>query len=125
MEWIDRLNEAVDYIEEHLTDKIDCEQLGRIACCSSWHFQRMFACMAGVPLSEYIRRRRMSLAAADLQGTDMKIIDVADKYGYRSPTAFNRACRTAWRNTPCPPQPLQFFPGRAQICRSRSWSSAS
>lgn len=47
--------------------------------------------MAGVPLSEYIRRRKMSLAAADLQGKDMKIIDVAGKYGYNSPTAFNRA----------------------------------
>ncbi len=91
MEWIGQLNDAVRYIEEHLTEEIDYEQLGRIACCSSYHFQRMFAYMAGVPLSEYIRRRRMSLAAADLQGNKMKIIDVAGKYGYNSPTAFNRA----------------------------------
>ena len=91
MEWIERLNEAIGYIEEHLTDEIDYKQLGRIACCSSYHFQRMFAYMAGVPLSEYIRRRRMSLAAVDLQAKDMKIIDVAGKYGYSSPTAFNRA----------------------------------
>lgn len=91
MEWIDRLNEAISYIEEHLTDEIDYEQLGRIACCSSYHFQRMFAYMAGVPLSEYIRRRKMSLAAVDLQGKEMKVIDVAGKYGYQSPTAFNRA----------------------------------
>lgn len=91
MEWIERLNEAIGYIEEHLTDEIDMVQLGRIACCSSYHFQRMFTYMAGVPLSEYIRRRKMSLAAVDLQGKDMKIIDVAGKYGYQSPTAFNRA----------------------------------
>ncbi len=91
MEWIERLNEAIGYIEEHLTDEIDYKQLGHIACCSSYHFQRMFAYMAGVPLSEYIRRRRMSLAAVDLQAKDMKIIDVAGKYGYSSPTAFNRA----------------------------------
>ena len=91
MEWIERLNDAIRYIEEHLTDKIDYEQLGRIACCSSYHFQRMFAYMAGVPLSEYIRRRRMSLAAVDLQGKTMKILDVAAKYGYNSPTSFNRA----------------------------------
>ena len=91
MEWIERLNDAIRYIEEHLTDKIDYEQLGRIACCSSYHFQRMFAYMAGVPLSEYIRRRRMSLAAVDLQGKSMKILDVAAKYGYNSPTSFNRA----------------------------------
>ena len=91
MEWIERLNDAIGYIEEHLTNEIDYEQLGRIACCSSYHFQRMFSYMAGVPLSEYIRRRKMSLAAVDLQGKDMKIIDVASKYGYQSPTAFNRA----------------------------------
>ena len=91
MEWIERLNDAIRYIEEHLTDEIDYEQLGRIAYCSSYHFQRMFTYMAGIPLSEYIRRRRMSLAAVDLQGKNMKILDVAGKYGYNSPTSFNRA----------------------------------
>ena len=91
MEWIERLNDAVGYIEEHLTEEIDYERLGKIACCSSYHFQRMFTYMAGVPLSEYIRRMRMSLAAVDLQSTGIKIIDVAGKYGYNSPTAFNRA----------------------------------
>lgn len=91
MEWIERLNDAISYIEEHLTDEIDMEQLGRVACCSSYHFQRMFTYMAGIPLSEYIRRRKMSLAAVDLQSRDSKIIDVAGKYGYNSPTAFNRA----------------------------------
>ncbi len=91
MEWIKRFNESMCYIEEHLTDEIDCEQLGRIACCSAYHFQRMFTYMAGVTLSEYIRRRKMSLAAVDLQGGDAKVIDVAEKYGYHSPTAFNRA----------------------------------
>lgn len=79
------------YIEEHLTDEVDYEQLGRIACCSSYHFQRMFTYMAGITLAEYIRRRKMSLAAVDLQGGKEKIIDVAEKYGYHSPTAFNRA----------------------------------
>lgn len=91
MEWIERLNKAISYIEDNLTDKIDYEELGRIACCSSYHFQRMFSYMAGMPLSEYIRKRRMSLAAVDIQGEDVKIIDVAQKYGYSSPTAFNRA----------------------------------
>ena len=91
MEWVERLNQSMDYIEEHLTDEIDYEQLGRIACCSAYHFQRMFTYMAGVTLAEYIRRRKMSLAAVDLQGGDAKIIDVAEKYGYHSPTAFNRA----------------------------------
>ena len=91
MEWIERLNEAIRYIEEHLAEEIDVERLGKIACCSSYHFQRMFSYMAGVPLSEYIRRRRMSLAAVDLQEKDSKIVDVSAKYGYQSPTSFNRA----------------------------------
>ncbi len=100
MEWIDRLNSAIRYMEEHLTDEIDYEQLGRIACCSSWHFQRMFSYMAGIPLSEYIRRRKMSLAAVDLLSSDARIIDIAEKYGYRSPTAFNRAFQSIHGTAP-------------------------
>ena len=85
MEWIDRWNQAIGYIEEHLTQDVDYEEAARIACCSQYHFQRMFGYMAGLPLSEYIRRRRMSRAAADLQSGE-KILDVALKYGYASPT---------------------------------------
>jgi len=94
VEWIERLNGAVDYIEEHLTEDIDYEQVARAACCSSYHFQRMFSYMASVSLGEYIRRRRMSLAAVDLQGSEDKIVDIALKFGYGSPTAFNRAFQT-------------------------------
>jgi len=90
LEWIANLNNAINYMEEHITEEIDYTQLAKIACCSSYHFQRMFAYMAGIPLNEYLRRRRMSLAAVDLQ-TGGKIIDVSLKYGYTSPTAFNRA----------------------------------
>ena len=91
MEWMHQLNQAIAYIEDHLTEEIDYRQLGKIACCSAYHFQRMFTYMAGVPLSEYIRRRKMSLAAVDIQGSGEKIVDIALKYGYHSPTAFNRA----------------------------------
>lgn len=90
MEWIERLNATITYIEEHLTEEIDYEALGRIACCSSYHYQRMFAYMAGMPLAEYVRRRRMSLAAVALQN-GAKVMDTALQYSYRSPTAFNRA----------------------------------
>lgn len=83
----------MDEIERNLTGQIDCERLGRIACCSAYHFQRMFTYLAGVPLGEYTRRRRMSLAAADLQSGRDKVIDIAARYGYESPTAFNRAFR--------------------------------
>lgn len=94
MEWVERLNQSMNYIEDHLTDEIDYEQLGRIACCSAYHYQRMFTYMAGITLAEYIRRRKMSLAAVDLQDGKSKIIDVAQKYGYLSPTAFNRAFKS-------------------------------
>jgi AraC family transcriptional regulator len=89
MEWIDRLNQAVDYLEGHL-EAPDLGEAARIACCSPYHFQRMFTLLAGAPLSEYVRRRKMSRAAADLQHGE-RIVDVALKYGYSSPTAFNRA----------------------------------
>ena len=81
MEWVERLNQSMAYIEEHLTGEIDHEQLGRIACCSTYHYQRMFTYMAGIPLAEYIRRRKLSLAAVDLRGGDARILDIAEKYG--------------------------------------------
>lgn len=90
MEWVDGLNRSIAYIEAHLAEEISYDELARLACCSVYHYQRMFAFMAGVPLSEYIRRRRMSRAAVDLQAGE-KVIDVGLKYGYQSPTAFNRA----------------------------------
>lgn len=91
MEWIERLNSAVNYIEENIIENINLEEVSKIACCSTYHFQRMFAYIADIPLSEYIRRRRMSLAAVDLQSGNEKVIDISLKYGYDSPTAFNRA----------------------------------
>jgi AraC family transcriptional regulator len=94
MKWINHLNEAIAYIEAHLTDEIELDRLAQIACCSTFHFQRMFSYIAEVPLSEYIRRRKMSRAAFDLQNSTDKISDIALKYGYESPTAFNRAFQT-------------------------------
>ena len=114
MDWIDRLNEAVRYIEDNLTGEIEYEKLGQIACCSAYHFQRMFNYIAGVPLSEYIRRRKMSLAAVDIRGGEAKIIDVAAKYGYSSPTAFNRAFQSVHGVSPSAVRgegvPIKSFP---------------
>ena len=90
MDWLKRLNEAMEYIEKNLEGKPDPEQTAKIACCSVFHFQRMFSYMADMPLSEYVRRRKMTKAAFDLQNGE-KVLDVALKYGYDSPTAFTRA----------------------------------
>lgn len=90
MDWLKNWNEALDCLEENLDGEIDLGELGRLAGCSAYHFQRMFSYLAGTPLSEYIRRRRMTRAAVDLQNGE-KVLDTALRYGYDSPTAFNRA----------------------------------
>ena len=91
MDFILRMNSAIDYIEANLADDISYGNAAQIACCSTYHFQRMFSFIAGVPLSEYIRRRRLTLAAFELQSGGIKVIDTALKYGYESPEAFSRA----------------------------------
>lgn len=91
MEWLKKLGAAIDYIEENLDKEISYDEAARIACCSTYYFQRIFSYVSGVSLSEYIRRRKMTQAAFELQRTDNKVIDVAYKYGYSSPTSFNRA----------------------------------
>lgn len=91
MEWLKKLSNAIDYIESNLDGEISYEEAAKIACCSTYYFQRMFSYVAGISLSEYIRRRRMTQAAFELQSTDTRVLDVALKYGYTSPTSFNRA----------------------------------
>jgi len=91
VEWMKKLSQAIVYIERNLTDDISYDEAAKIACCSTYYFQRMFSYVAGIPLSEYIRRRRMTSAAFDLQTSNIKVMDLGLKYGYKSPTAFNRA----------------------------------
>ncbi len=90
MDWLERMNSAIHYIEENLADEIDINEAAKIACCSVYHFQRIFSFAAEMTIGEYIRLRRMTAAAFELQGKT-KVIDVAIKYGYNSPTAFTRA----------------------------------
>lgn len=91
MDWLERMNSAMDYIESNMTDHISIDDIAKIACCSTYHFQRMFPFITGISLSEYIRRRRLTLAAFELQTTAAKVIDISMKYGYQSPEAFARA----------------------------------
>lgn len=91
MKWVDRMNQVVDYLEEHLTDEIDPVEISRIMACPYSVFQRSFAPVTGIQLSEYIRRRRLSCAAYELQNTDLRVLDVAVKYGYDSADAFASA----------------------------------
>ena len=99
MDWVKQLNIAIRYIEDHLTGTIEYDELAKMLCCSTYQFQRMFAFMNNVPLSEYIRRRKLSLAVADIQKGE-RVIDIALKYGYSSPTAFSRAFQCLHGITP-------------------------
>lgn len=86
------LQSAIDYIEVHLTEELDIQDVAARTFLSAFHFQRVFSSLCGIPLGEYIRRRRLTLAAQELaQG--MKVIDTALKYGYDSPDSFARAFR--------------------------------
>ena len=91
MDALKRLNLAMRYIEEHLAEEIDLQKAAGIACCSEYHLKRMFSFLAGFPLSEYIRCRRLSLAALALKLGGVKMIDLAIQYGYDSSDSFSRA----------------------------------
>lgn len=91
MDWLKNLNAAIAYIEENLDGELRYEEAAAAACCSPYYFQRIFSWVVGISLAEYIRRRRMSQAAFDLQRGREKISDIALKYGYTSPASFHRA----------------------------------
>ncbi|GIP36139.1 hypothetical protein J2TS4_53490 [Paenibacillus sp. J2TS4] len=70
MDWLERMNRAMDYIELNLAGEIELSEVARRACCSSHQFQRMFSFITDVTLAEYIRRRRLTLAALELQNSE-------------------------------------------------------
>ncbi|MEV4971252.1 AraC family transcriptional regulator [Streptomyces scopuliridis] len=90
---LERLNQAMEHIERNLGQRIEVAELARIAVTSEYHFRRMFSALAGMPLSEYIRRRRLTVAGAEVLGGERTLLDVAVRYGYGSGEAFARAFR--------------------------------
>lgn len=114
MDSLERMNRALAYIEEQLAGEIDFKQVEQLALCSEYHFRRMFSFLAGVPLSEYIRRRRLTLAAFELAKGGALVLDTALKYGYSSPDAFTRAFYSLHGVTPAEAkntgQPLKAYP---------------
>lgn len=91
MEWLDQLNRVIGYIELHLKEKPDYEEAAKICCCSLSKFQQIFLLSTGATLSEYVRYRRMTIAAYELINTDIKVLDLALMLDYDSPEAFTRA----------------------------------
>lgn len=100
MEWIDALNTVLKTIEDDLTGELDMASLARRINFSHFYLQRMFAMLTDMPLSEYVRARRLSAAGHELQTTDAKVIDVALKYGYETPESFQKAFRRFHGITP-------------------------
>ncbi|MGD7043052.1 AraC family transcriptional regulator [Jeotgalibacillus proteolyticus] len=94
------MNQGLAYIEENLANEIDIKEAAKLALCSEYHFRRMFSFLAGISLSEYIRRRRLTLAAFELKNSNAKIIDLAVKYGYNSADSFTRAFQQMHGTTP-------------------------
>lgn len=100
MAWVESLQKAIDYMEEHLLEPITIEEISRQANVSPYHFQRTFLILTDLTVGEYLRQRRLTLAAQELSGTDCKIIDLAYKYGYETPEAFTKAFRKQHGVTP-------------------------
>ncbi|MFY1653906.1 AraC family transcriptional regulator [Solwaraspora sp. WMMB762] len=90
---ISALNRLVDLVEEHLTEELDVDALARTLGTTQYHLRRMFSSLAGMPLSEYVRRRRMTVAAAELVRGDDDLLSIAVRHGYGSTEAFGRAFR--------------------------------
>lgn len=97
---LEQLNRAVDYLENHLADELDIDGAAREANCSVWQFTRMFAYLAGMGVGDYVRARRLSLAAEEVAGTSASITDIAVRWGFGSHGAFDRAFKRAYGTTP-------------------------
>lgn len=91
MEFIERMNSALRYIEDHLTEEIDQARLAHLAGTSLFQFQRVFGFVTGISMAEYIRRRKFTLAGIEIQTTQRRILDIAFDYGYESHESFTRA----------------------------------
>lgn len=100
MDWFIQMMKAVSYIEEHLTEEVNIQQIAKEAAISEWEFQRIFTFLTKMTAAQYIRQRRLALAAKELLTTQEKVIDLALKYGYESPAAFSRAFHQQYQIAP-------------------------
>ncbi|WP_246188431.1 AraC family transcriptional regulator [Metabacillus lacus] len=95
-----KMNDCLEYIEQHLDADIDMEVMARMTFTSKFHFQKMFHVLTGCTCAEYIRKRRLTRAAQELCQNGIRVIDVALKYGYESPESFSKAFRKVHGVTP-------------------------
>ena len=111
--WIEGFQESIDFMEQNLTEELDIEEIAGKAALSPFYYQRIFGALCGMTVGEYIRARRMTLAAQELARADVKVIDAAVKYGYDSPDSFAKAFQRFHGVTPSqarePGAPLRSF----------------
>lgn len=100
MEWLKRMSDAVEFMEKTMEEPFDAAAIARVACSSTFHFQRMFHMLTGITVAEYVRKRKLTLAAQELAVTKAKVLDIALKYGYDTPESFAKAFRKAHGVTP-------------------------
>lgn len=95
MESLQKINDSIAFIENNLASHLSIEEAAKIACMSRFHFQRMSQILTGFTVAEYIRKRRLTLAAQELIHSNVRVLDIALKYGYESPESFSKAFRKA------------------------------
>ncbi|QNO15383.1 AraC family transcriptional regulator [Alkalicella caledoniensis] len=100
MDWISNMQNAINYIEDNLLEEISYDKIAQRAYSSTYHFQRMFSMLTGFTIGEYIRRRRLTLAAQEISVSSIKIADIASKYGYETSEAFTKAFKRLHGVTP-------------------------
>ena len=115
MESLNKMMDAINYMEMKMEEKLDIKDIANVACSSIFHFQRMFHMLTGFTVAEYVRNRKLTLAAQELAiSSNIRVIDVALKYGYDSPESFAKAFRKAHGITPSaarhPGANLKAFP---------------
>lgn len=91
MDGIQSIQKAVEYMEEHLLEKISYEDVAKQLYMSNYHFHRLFSMITGITANEYMRNRKLSMAGQELVMSNKKVIDIAYKYGYESPESFAKA----------------------------------
>lgn len=100
MDWIREFQHSIDYMEEHIREELDYDEVGAIMHLSGFYYQKIFSIMCGLSLKEYIRNRRLALAGSELVSTDIRIVDLAMKYGYETQEGFTRAFTRFHGDTP-------------------------
>jgi AraC family transcriptional regulator len=119
---LEKINRAIRFIENNLKEDIHLYTIAFEACCSKFHFHRIFQIATGETVFNYIRKRRLSEAAEELQGTKLKIWEIANNYQFVSPEAFSRAFCKAYGKTPSDYRKKgirQIYFGRVKLSEKR------